>query len=117
MKVISGINPRFKHHFAIILNKVVVGKRSAAQPRTANCSIFNIFAKTDQILDSGIKPLFSILICNSDKVVIFKGELKSEAFFFPKRFALFFSSFAEFSRTVFLQFRQSFVIDVTRSKS
>ena len=54
MKLISGINPRFKYHFAVILDKVVVGKRSAARPRKANCNILNIFAKTDQILDGGI---------------------------------------------------------------
>ena len=54
MRLISGINPRFKYHFAVILDKVVVGKRSAARPRTANCSILNIFAKTNQIFDGGI---------------------------------------------------------------
>ena len=35
-------------------------------------------------------------------------------FFFHNQFALFLSFFAEFSRTVFLQFRQSFVIDVEK---
>ena len=49
--------------------------------RLSPTNILNIFAKTNQILDVGIQPLLNILICNLDKVVIFKGELKSKAVF------------------------------------
>ena len=54
MKLINnGINPRFKYNFAVMLDKVVVSKRSAARPRTANWSILNL-AKTGQMLTGGL---------------------------------------------------------------
>ena len=60
--------------------------------RLSPTNILNIFAKTNQILDGDIQPLLNILICNSDKVVISTGELKSETFFFFFRngFAVFY---------------------------